>query len=48
MQFYLQEAFSMHVEGSLNDTSVRMLETLHMFMALLNTPPFSPCKSLVR
>lgn len=48
MQFYLQEAFSMHVESSLNDTSVRMLETLHMFTSLLDTPPFSPCNSLVR
>lgn len=48
MQFYLQEAFSMHVESQLNEVAQRNLSVLQRFSHLLNDPPVSPLSQLVR
>ena len=46
LQFYLQEAFTMHVEAQFSDESRQLLNVLHRFSSLLNSPPTSSLATL--
>lgn len=48
LQFYLQEAFSMHVEANMSGDAKQNLNTLHRFAHLLDQPPTSSLRTLVR
>ena len=47
LQFYLQEAFTMHVEAQFSDESRQLLNVLHRFSSLLNSPPTSSLATLI-
>ena len=47
LQFYLQEAFSMHVESQISTSSMQLLNTLHRFDSLLECPPQQPLRVLI-
>ena len=46
-QFYLQEAFSRHVESSMCEKSVSVLETLNSHGGILDQPPDRSVRGLV-
>ena len=47
LRFYLQEAFSMHVESQISTASMQLLNTLHRFDSLLECPPQQPLRVLI-
>lgn len=44
LQFYLQEAFSTHVQAHFSSDTMKKLEVLHRFVSLLEAPPTSPLR----
>ncbi len=48
LQFYLQEAFSMHVEAHITDDARKRLNTFHRFAHFLDQPPIFSWRTLVR
>ena len=48
LQFYLQEAFSTHVQAQFSVETQQRLEVLHRFVSLLEGPPKTPLRGLVR